>query len=299
MKADSWSGDIMWINRAGVIGAGVMGHGIAEVLAYAGLNVVLKDVDEKFLTKAMRNIDEILQERVSARKMTEKEKGEILSRISTTMNYESFTDMDLIIEAAPEKLELKKQIFKEIDEVAPERAILASNTSSLSISSLGACTKRPQRVIGMHFFNPAHKMRLVEVVPGMLTSRETIDATVDLAERCRKFAVVVKDTPGFLVNRVLIPVLLESIRALDENIASQRDIDLAVRAGAGFPMGPFELADIVGLDVALEVSETMYRELGDQRFAPPPRLRRMVEAGLLGKKTGRGFYEYPDEPSEV
>ncbi|HKZ47643.1 MAG TPA: 3-hydroxyacyl-CoA dehydrogenase family protein [Thermoplasmata archaeon] len=288
---------MVWVNTVGVVGAGAMGHGIAEVVAYAGMKVVLYDVEQRFLDKAMRRIDEILQERVSAGKMTDAEKGEILGRVTPTLSLDAFKDVDFVIEAAPEKMEVKRQIFRDLDATVPERCLLATNTSALSIAAIGAATKRPQRVVGMHFFNPAHKMKLVEVVPSVVTSRETVEATVELAEKCRKLAVVVKDTPGFLVNRILTPILIESIRALDENVASQRDIDLALRAGAGFPMGVFELADMVGLDVALETAETMHRETGDPRYAPPPRLRRMVEAGLLGRKSGRGFYEYgaPEE----
>jgi len=288
---------MVWVSKVGVVGAGQMGHGIAEVLAYAGLHVVLEDVDAKILGRAMHKIDEILHERVSAGKMTEAEKKEILGRITAADSLQSMQEADFVIEAATERLDVKREIFGELDRITKEHAILATNTSALSIAAIGAATKRPQRVVGMHFFNPAHKMKLVEVVPSVATSRETVEATVELAEKCRKLAIVVKDTPGFLVNRILTPVLLESIRALEENVASQRDIDLALRAGAGFPMGVFELADLVGLDVALEVAETMYRETGDPRYAPPPRLRRMVEAGWLGKKSGRGFYEYgaPEE----
>ena len=288
---------MVWVNAVGVVGAGAMGHGIAEVVAYAGMKVVLYDVEQRFLDKAMKRIEEILQERVSAGKMTDAEKTEILGRVTPTLSLDAFKDVDFVIEAAPEKLDVKRQIFRDLDATVPERCLLATNTSALSIAAIGAATKRPQRVVGMHFFNPAHKMKLVEVVPSVVTSRETVEATVELAEKCRKLAVVVKDTPGFLVNRILTPILIESIRALDENVASQRDIDLAMRAGAGFPMGVFELADMVGLDVALETAETMHRETGDPRYAPPPRLRRMVEAGLLGRKSGRGFYEYgaPEE----
>ena len=288
---------MVWVNAVGVVGAGAMGHGIAEVVAYAGMKVVLYDVEQRFLDKAMKRIEEILQERVSAGKMTDAEKTEILGRVTPTLSLDAFKDVDFVIEAAPEKMDVKRQIFRDLDATVPERCLLATNTSALSIAAIGAATKRPQRVVGMHFFNPAHKMKLVEVVPSVVTSRETVEATVELAEKCRKLAVVVKDTPGFLVNRILTPILIESIRALDENVASQRDIDLAMRAGAGFPMGVFELADMVGLDVALETAETMHRETGDPRYAPPPRLRRMVEAGLLGRKSGRGFYEYgaPEE----
>ena len=288
---------MVWVNTVGVVGAGAMGHGIAEVVAYAGMKVVLYDVEQRFLDKAMKRIEEILQERVSAGKMTDAEKTEILGRVTPTLSLDAFKDVDFVIEAAPEKMDVKRQIFRDLDATVPERCLLATNTSALSIAAIGAATKRPQRVVGMHFFNPAHKMKLVEVVPSVVTSRETVEATVELAEKCRKLAVVVKDTPGFLVNRILTPILIESIRALDENVASQRDIDLAMRAGAGFPMGVFELADMVGLDVALETAETMHRETGDPRYAPPPRLRRMVEAGLLGRKSGRGFYEYgaPEE----
>jgi len=285
----------MWFNKIGVVGAGVMGHGIAEVLAYSGFKVIMKDIDQKFVDDGMKKIDEILQKRVDKGKMTPEQKAEIIGRITGTTTYDGFEDVDVVIEAIVENMDVKKKVFKELDEICPSKTILASNTSSLSISEMGAVTKRPRQVVGMHFFNPAPVMKLVEVVPGLDTSRETVDAIVDLAERCRKITVVVKESPGFLVNRLLIPVLIEAIRALDEGIASARDIDLAMKAGAGFPMGPLELADMVGVDICLHVAESMYEQFGDPRFAPPPRLRNMVKAGRLGKKTGRGFYEYTKE----
>lgn len=284
----------MWFGKTAVIGAGIMGHGITEVLAYCGFNVILKDVDQKFVDDGIEKIDAILQKRVDKGKMTPDQKAEIMGRIHGTTTYDGFEEVDFVIEAVVEDLDVKKKVFKELDEICPQKTILATNTSSLSISELAASTKRPRKVIGMHFFNPAPVMKLVEVVPGMDTSRETIDATVDLAERCRKIAVVVKESPGFLVNRLLIPILIEAVHALDEGIAPARDIDLAMKAGAGFPMGPFELADMVGIDICLQTAENMYREFGDPRFAPPPRLRNMVKAGRLGRKTGRGFFEYTE-----
>jgi 3-hydroxybutyryl-CoA dehydrogenase len=286
---------MMWFNKTAVIGAGIMGHGIAEVLAFCGFNVILKDIDEKLVEDGVKSIDAILQKRVDADKMTPEQKAEIMGRITGTTTYDGFEDVDVVIEAAVENIDVKKKIFKELDDICPPKTILASNTSSLSISEIAAATNRPRKVIGMHFFNPAPVMKLVEIVPGMDTSRETVDAAVDLAERCRKITVVVKESPGFLVNRLLIPVLLEAIRALDEGIAPARDIDLAMKAGAGFPMGPFELADMVGIDICLETAENMHQEFGDPRFAPPPRLRNMVKAGRLGRKTGRGFFEYTEE----
>ena len=272
-----------------------MGHGIAEVLAYTGHNVVMKDVNEELVQKGMEGIAKILQERVDKKKMTKEEMDEIMARVTPTTGYDEFEDADVVIEAVVENMDVKKKVFKELDEVCQPRTILATNTSSLSITVLGSVTSRPRKVVGMHFFNPAHIMKLVEVVPGMDTSRETVDAIIDLAERCRKIPIVVKESPGFLVNRLLIPMFIEAMRALDENIAGPRDIDLAMKAGAGLPMGPLEIADMVGLDVVLEVCENMFREFGDPRFAPPPRLRTMVESGRLGRKTGRGFYEYSKE----
>ncbi len=285
----------MWFKKIAVLGAGVMGHGIAEVLAYCGFNVILKDIDQKFVDDGMKNIDKILQGRVDKGKMTPEQKAEIIGRIVGTTTYDGFKDIDVVIEAVVENMDIKKKVYKELDEVCPQRTIFASNTSSLSISEMGAATKRPRQVVGMHFFNPAPVMKLVEVVPGLDTSRETVDAIVDLAERCRKIPVVVKESPGFLVNRLLMPVLIEAIKALDEGIASARDIDLAMKAGAGFPMGPLELADMVGIDICLHTAESMYEQFGDPRFAPPPRLRNMVKSGRLGRKTGRGFFEYTGE----
>ena len=285
----------MWFGKIAVLGAGAMGHGIAEVLAYSGFNVILKDIDQKFVDDGMRKIDAILQERVDKGKLTAEEKGKIMGRVHGTTTYDGFGDVDVVIEAIVEKMDVKKKVYQELDKVCPPKTIFASNTSALSISEMAASKNRPRKVVGMHFFNPAQIMKLVEVVPGMDTSTETVDAIVDLAERCRKLPVVVKESPGFLVNRLLTPVLLEAVRALDEGIAPARDIDLAMKAGAGFPMGPFELADMVGIDICLEVAETMYREFGDSRFAPPPRLRNMVKSGRLGRKSGRGFYEYTKE----
>ncbi len=285
----------MWFKKIAVLGAGVMGHGIAEVLAYSGFKVVLKDIDQKFVDDGMKNIDKILQGRVDKGKMTSEQKAEIMGRITGTTSYEGFEDVDVVIEAVVENMDVKRKVYKELDGACPQRTIFASNTSSLSISEMGAATKRPRQVVGMHFFNPAPVMKLVEVVPGLDTSRETVDAIIDLAERCRKIPVVVKESPGFLVNRLLIPVLIEAIRALDEGIASARDIDLAMKAGAGFPMGPLELADMVGVDICLHVAESMYEQFGDPRYAPPPRLRNMVKAGRLGRKSGRGFFEYTEE----
>ncbi len=286
---------MMWLNNVAVIGAGTMGHGIAEVVAYNGMNVLLKDISQDLVDDGIAKVDAILQERVDKGKMSEDQKAEILGRITGTTTYDGFEDVDVVIEAATENLELKQKIFQELDEVCPSKTILATNTSSLPVSAIAAATKRPRKVIGMHFFNPAPVMKLVEVVPGMETSRETIDAIVDLSEKCRKLPVVVKESPGFLVNRLLMPMMVEAVRALDEGVASARDIDLAMKAGAGMPMGPFEVADLVGLDVVLHVSEVIHKETGDPRFAPPPRLRNMVRAGRLGQKSGRGFYEYTKE----
>jgi len=286
---------MVWLSKIGVIGAGAMGHGIAEVLAFSGFKVVMKDIEDRFVQAGMKGIDGILQDRVAKGKMTPEQKKQVMDRVTGITTYDGFDDVDVVIEAVLEVIDVKKKVFKELDQVCPQKTILATNTSSLSISEMGAATKRPRKVIGMHFFNPAPAMKLVEVVPGMDTSQDTVDAIVELAEKCKKIPVVVKESPGFLVNRLLMPVLLEAVRALDEGIAPARDIDLAMKAGAGFPMGPFELADMVGVDICLEVAETMHQQFGDPRFAPPPRLRNMVKSGRLGRKTGRGFYEYAKE----
>ncbi len=286
---------MVWLSKIGVVGAGTMGHGIAEVLAFSGFKVVMKDIEEKFVLAGMKGIDATLQDRVAKGKMTPEQKTQVMDRVKGTTNYDGFEDVDVAIEAVLEVMDVKKKVFRELDQVCPQKTILATNTSSLSISEMAAATKRPRKVVGMHFFNPAPAMKLVEVVPGMDTSQDTVDAIVELAEKCRKVPVVVKESPGFLVNRLLMPVLLEAVRALDEGIAPARDIDLAMKAGAGFPMGPFELADMVGIDICLEAAESMHLQFGDPRFAPPPRLRNMVRAGRLGRKTGRGFYEYTKE----
>jgi 3-hydroxyacyl-CoA dehydrogenase len=287
----------MYIFKAGVVGAGAMGAGIAQVITYSGLPVVLKDIRQDLVDKGVERVREIYQRRVDRGRMDAGEMEEKMALLIPTTSYADFGDVDIVIEAVPEKMELKKQVFRELDEVCPEGTIFASNTSALSISAMAAATKRPQKVIGMHFFNPANVMKLVEVIPGLDTSQETVDDVVMFAESLRKIPVVVQECAGFLVNRILMPFLNESVYALQEGAATASDIDRVV-VESGMPMGPFTLADFLGLDVCWDVAQTLYQEYGE-RMRPAELLGMIVQAGRLGEKSGAGFYGYggnSDEP---
>jgi len=287
----------MYIFKAAVVGAGAMGGGIAQVITYSGLPVVLKDIDQKALDKGYETIRDIYQRRVDKGKMSAGEMGAKLDLAQTTLTYDGFDDVDIVIEAVPEKMEIKKRVFAELEEVCHEGAIFASNTSALSISEMAAATKRPAKVIGMHFFNPAHVMKLVEVIPGLDTSQETIDDVVMFAESLRKIPVVVQECPGFLVNRLLMPYLNEAVLALEEGAATTHQIDEAM-TGFGWPMGPFTLMDMLGLDVCYDVGMYLYEEYGE-RMKPAKMFAKLVEASRLGEKSGAGFYGYggaTDEP---
>lgn len=282
----------MAISKIGVLGAGTMGAGIAQVVAQAGFKVVLADIDQKFVDKGIGGITKNLQKTVDKGKLAAEEKDAILGRITGAVGPESFSDVDVVIEAIIENIEVKKKVFAQLDSICPASAILASNTSSLSISEIGAATKRPSQVVGMHFFNPVPVMRLVEVIPGILTSDETVAAITELSKQIGKTPIKVKEFPGFLVNRILVPYINEAIFALQEGLASAEEIDSAMKLGANMPMGPLALSDLVGNDVCLAVMEVFYREFGDSKYRPAPLLRQMVRAGLLGVKTGKGFYDY-------
>ncbi len=282
----------MYVYKIGICGAGTMGAEIAEVAAYAGLPVILRDIKQEFVDSGIKKANDILQKRADKGKMSQEMKDQIMERITGTLKLEDLKDVDVIIEAIPEDIDLKIKLFKELNEICEPHTIFASNTSALSISKMGSESGRPEKVIGMHFFFPAHVMKLVEVIPGLETSQDTIDTIVELSERFRKLPVKVKEIPGFLVNRILLPMLIEACKCLDEGVASAKDIDLAMQAGAGMPMGPFTLADNLGLDVVLNVADYMARQYGNPNFNPPYLLRKMVAAGHLGVKTGRGFYDY-------
>ena len=280
------------MQKVAIIGAGTMGRGIAQVFAQAGFGVLLVDIDPSQLSSALAAIAGRLTREVARERLTEEERKQALGRITISTSLHEASGADFVLEAVPEELPLKENIFRELDTLCPPGVILASNTSSLSITRLGAATGRPEVVVGMHFMNPAPAMPLVEVVRGLRTGAETLAATRELAEALGKTPVECPDTPGFLANRLLIPMINEAIYLLAEGIANREDIDNSLRLGANHPLGPLALADLIGLDICLQIMETLHRDLGDPKYRPCPLLRRMVAAGLLGRKAGRGFYEY-------
>jgi len=281
----------MEIQKIGVIGAGTMGGGIAQVAAQSGFKVVLEDISEEYVRPGFAKIKERLEKRVGEGKLGSKEKERILSNIKITSDLKDFRDVDLIIEAVIEKEEMKKQIFKELDGICADGAVFTTNTSSVSITRLAQVTKRRERFAGMHFMNPAYVMKLVEVVRGLRTSQETVDIITAVAEKMGKIPVVVNDSPGFVSNRVLMPMINDAIFCLQEGFASKESIDSIMKLGANQPMGPLELADFIGLDVCLAILEVIHAELGE-KYRPCPLLRKMVAGGKLGRKNGEGFYEY-------
>lgn len=278
--------------KIAVIGTGTMGNGIAQAFAQGGYQVVMKDLSQEVLDRAITNIGISLAKLVSKKTITEEEKSSILSRISTTLIYEDIADASIVVEAIAENIELKKRVFKELDKACKPETILATNSSSLSITEIAACTMRPEKVIGMHFFNPVPVLKLVEVIRGQLTSDDVFACVKGVAEKIGKVPVEVNEAPGFLVNRLLIPMINEGIGALAEGVASKEEIDEAMKLGAGHPIGPLALADLIGLDVCLAIMEVLYHEFGDSKYRPHPLLRKMVRANLLGRKTGEGFFSY-------
>lgn len=275
-----------------VLGAGAMGSGIAQVAAVAGYTVYLRDIKEEFVNKGIGGIAKGLDRQVDKGKMEKAKRDEIMGRIKGVVDIKDAKDVDIVIEAAIENMEIKKSIFKDLDEAMPEKTILATNTSSLSITEVAAATKRPDKVIGMHFFNPAPVMALIEVIRGALTSDATYDAVMDLSKKMGKSPVTVHEAPGFVVNRILIPMINEAAFVLMEGVATPEDIDLAMKLGANHPIGPLALGDLVGLDITLAVMEVLHKETGDDKFRPAPLLRKMVRANTLGRKTGQGFFKY-------
>ena len=282
----------MSILTIGVIGAGQMGNGIAHVSAHAGLTVVMQDISEAFAAKGVANIDKNLQRGVDKGKMTAEEKAAILGRIRTTTKLEDLADCDIVVEAATENWVIKKQIFETLDKVCKPGAILASNTSSISITKLAAVTKRPDVVIGMHFMNPVPVMQLIEVIRGLATSDAVYQAVMDLAVRLGKTPISCNDFPGFVANRILMPMINEAIYTLFEGVATVESIDGIMKLGMNHPMGPLTLADFIGLDTCLAILNVLYDGLGDPKYRPCPLLIKYVDAGWLGKKSGRGFYDY-------
>jgi 3-hydroxybutyryl-CoA dehydrogenase len=283
------------IETIAVIGAGTMGHGIAQVAAAAGFKVLLNDVDRESLARGVSAIERNLARGIERGKLTEDERDRTLQQIHGTTNLQSCATSDLIIEAAPEKLELKKEILRQLESASDHPFIFASNTSSLSITEIASSSKRPDAVIGMHFFNPVHIMRLVEIVVGKKTSTETVNTVQSVGQKMRKEPIVVKDVPGFASSRLGVVLGLEAMRMFEQGVASAQDIDTAMELGYNHPMGPLKLTDLVGLDVRLNIAEYLHRELGSEAFRPPEVLRRMVSEGKLGKKTGEGFYDWSKE----
>lgn len=280
------------IRRVGVVGCGLMGSGIAESVARAGYEVVVRELTDDLLQRGLDRLEASMRRAVERGKLDEAARDAARSRIRGTTSMEDLAGVDLVIEAVIEKMDEKKALFKEMDRLVAPGVVLASNTSSLSITEMAAATSRPDRVVGLHFFNPVPVMPLVEIVRGLTTSDEVVQSMREFAQSLGKTVVVAKDTPGFIVNRLLVPYLLDAIRALELGVASREDIDTAVTLGLGHPMGPLTLLDFVGLDTTYYIAEAMYNEFKDPRWAPPPLLKQMVTAGWLGRKSGRGFYEY-------
>jgi 3-hydroxybutyryl-CoA dehydrogenase len=282
----------MEIKKVGVVGCGLMGSGIVEVCAKAGYEVVVSEINEEFLQKGMDRINKSLSRAVSKGKATQEEMDATLARVKGTTKMADFAPCDLVIEAAVENMDLKKQIFTELDGILRPEAIIGSNTSSLCVTEMASVTQRGDKVLGIHFFNPVPIMPLLELVRTILTSDETLAVVREFGQSVGKTTVVAKDTPGFIVNRLLIPYLLHAVRIYEDGLATKEDIDTAIKLGLNHPMGPLALLDLVGLDTTLFIADAMFEEFKDPRYAAPPLLRRMVLAGHLGRKSGKGFYDY-------
>lgn len=282
----------MEIRTIGVVGAGQMGSGIAQVAASSGLSVVMRDIKEAFVEKGISAIEKSLSRMVKKEKISQEDQKAVLGRIDGTTSIKNMAKVDFVVEAATEEIALKQQIFRDLDECCEEGVILSSNTSSLSITKIASATKRPEKVIGMHFMNPVPVMKLVEIIKGLATSNLTYRVTNDLALKLGKTPVLANDSPGFISNRILMPMINEAIYALFEGVGSAEDIDQVMKLGMNHPMGPLALADLIGLDTCLAILEVLHSGLGDDKYRPCPLLRKYVDAGWLGKKMGKGFYDY-------
>jgi 3-hydroxybutyryl-CoA dehydrogenase len=282
----------MEIRKVGVVGAGTMGNGIAQAFATSGYDVVMRDIKQEFVDRGMSTIRKSLERMASRNKISTEAKDQALARVKGAVDVGPLADCDLIVEAALENVDLKTKLFKELDEACKADAILATNTSSISVTKIAAATKRPSKVIGMHFFNPVPVMQLVEVIRALQTDDATCDAVLETSRNIGKTPHLVKDSYGFVVNRVLIPMINEAINCLYEGLAGPEDIDDVMKLGANHPIGPLALADLIGLDITLNVMETLYQGFEDSKYRPSPLLKQMVDAGYLGRKTGRGFHKY-------
>jgi 3-hydroxybutyryl-CoA dehydrogenase len=287
------------IKKVGVLGAGLMGHGIAQVAAQSGYEVVLREVDDATLAKGVEKIEKQLARAVEKGKSSQEDADAVRARITPTTHYRELADCDLVIEAITENLALKLEMWKEVDEIVKGEAVFATNTSSLSVIDQAAATGRPERFVGLHYFNPAQVMKLVEVVRCVTSSDEAFETALEFARSEGKLAIPTKDKAGFIVNRLLVPYMLDAMRALEEGVGSIEEIDEAMKAGAGHPMGPLTLADFVGLDTLGSICDVLFDEFRERRFARPPTLRKMLSAGWFGKKAGKGFYDYSGDTPQM